>query len=32
LPLEAGVYNVKLTAGGNSYTTKVVIENDPGIN
>ena len=32
LPLEAGTYNVKLSVNGKDYTTKVVIENDPGIN
>ncbi|HKS08682.1 MAG TPA: hypothetical protein VJS13_03985 [Pyrinomonadaceae bacterium] len=30
LPLEAGTYNLKLTVNGKDYTTKVVIENDPG--
>lgn len=32
LPLEAGTYNLKLTVGGKDYMTKVVLENDPGIN
>jgi hypothetical protein len=32
LPLEAGTYVVKMSVGGKDYTTKVVIENDPGIN
>jgi photosystem II stability/assembly factor-like uncharacterized protein len=32
LPLETGTYNVKLSVGGKDYTTKAVIENDPGIN
>jgi uncharacterized membrane protein YgcG len=32
VPLEAGVYNLKLSVGGKDYATKVVIENDPGIN
>jgi photosystem II stability/assembly factor-like uncharacterized protein len=32
LPLEAGTYNLKLTIGGKDYTTKVVIEPDPGMN
>ena len=31
LPLEAGTYNVKLSVGGKDYTTKVVVENDPGL-
>ena len=31
LPLEAGTYNLKLTVGGKDYTTKVVIEPDPGL-
>jgi hypothetical protein len=31
LPLEAGTYNVKLSIGGKDYTTKVVIETDPGL-
>jgi hypothetical protein len=31
VPLEAGTYNLKLTVGGKDYTTKVVIENDPGL-
>ena len=31
LPLEAGTYNVKLTVNGKDYTTKAVIENDPGM-
>jgi photosystem II stability/assembly factor-like uncharacterized protein len=31
LPLEAGTYNVKLTVNGKDYTTKVVVENDPGM-
>jgi photosystem II stability/assembly factor-like uncharacterized protein len=31
LPLEAGTYQVKLNVGGKDYTTKVVIENDPGM-
>lgn len=31
LPLEAGTYNLKLTIAGKDYTTKVVIENDPGL-
>ena len=30
LPLEAGTYNLKLTVGGKDYTTKIVVENDPG--
>ena len=30
-PLEAGTYQVKLTVNGKDYTTKAVIENDPGI-
>ena len=30
-PLEAGTYQVKLSVNGKDYTTKVVIENDPGI-
>ena len=29
--LEAGTYHVKLTVNGKDYTTKAVIENDPGI-
>ncbi len=32
LPLEAGTYNVTLTVNGKDYKTKVVIENDPGLN
>jgi photosystem II stability/assembly factor-like uncharacterized protein len=32
LPLEAGVYNLKLSVGGKDYTTKVIVENDPGLN
>jgi len=32
LPLEAGTYVVKLSVGGKDYTTRVIIENDPGIN
>ncbi|HET9478043.1 MAG TPA: hypothetical protein VFO72_01775, partial [Pyrinomonadaceae bacterium] len=32
LPLEAGTYNLKLTVNGKDYTTKVVLENDPGFN
>ena len=32
LPLEAGAYNLKLTVGGKDYTTKIVVENDPGLN
>jgi ligand-binding sensor domain-containing protein len=32
LPLEAGTYVLKLTVNGKDYTTKVVVENDPGIN
>jgi len=32
LPLEAGTYNLKLTVGGKDYTTKIVVENDPGLN
>jgi hypothetical protein len=32
LPLEAGTYQVKLTVSGKDYTTKAVIENDPGLN
>ena len=31
LPLEAGTYQVKLTVGGKTVTTKAVIENDPGM-
>ena len=31
LPLEAGTYNLKLTVGGKDYTTKIVVENDPGM-
>jgi photosystem II stability/assembly factor-like uncharacterized protein len=31
LPLEAGTYQVKLSVNGKDYTTKVVIENDPGM-
>jgi len=31
LPLEAGTYNLKLSVGGKDYTTKIVIENDPGL-
>jgi hypothetical protein len=31
LPLEAGTYNVKLTVNGKDYTTKAVIEPDPGL-
>ncbi len=31
LPLEAGTYILKLTVGGKDYTTKIVIENDPGL-
>jgi len=31
LPLEAGTYNLKLSVGGKDYTTKIVIENDPGM-
>jgi len=31
LPLEAGTYQVKLTVNGKDYTTRVVIENDPGM-
>ena len=31
LPLEAGTYQVKLTVGGRDYSTRVVIENDPGM-
>lgn len=31
LPLEAGTYNVRLTVNGKDYTTKAVIENDPGM-
>jgi hypothetical protein len=31
LPLEAGTYQVKLSVGGKDYTTKVVVENDPGM-
>ena len=30
-PLEAGTYQVKLSVNGKDYTTKAVIENDPGI-
>jgi photosystem II stability/assembly factor-like uncharacterized protein len=30
-PLEAGTYQVKLTVNGKDYTTKAVIENDPGM-
>ncbi len=30
LPLEAGTYNLKLTVGGKDYTTRIVVENDPG--
>ena len=32
LPLEAGTYNLKLTVNGKDYTTKVLIEDDPGFN
>jgi photosystem II stability/assembly factor-like uncharacterized protein len=32
LPLEAGTYNVTLTVNGKDYKTKVVVENDPGLN
>ena len=32
LPLDAGTYQVKLSVGGKDYTTKAVIENDPGMN
>ena len=32
LPLEAGTYNLKLTVGGKDYTSKIVVENDPGFN
>ncbi len=32
VPLEAGVYSLKLSIGGKDYTTKVVVENDPGAN
>ncbi|HEX5890144.1 MAG TPA: hypothetical protein VFY61_15655 [Pyrinomonadaceae bacterium] len=32
LPLEAGTYNLKLTVNGKDYTTKVVLEPDPGFN
>jgi photosystem II stability/assembly factor-like uncharacterized protein len=32
IPLEAGTYVVKLSVGGKDYTTKVVVENDPGMN
>ncbi|HJT68103.1 MAG TPA: hypothetical protein VJ749_16730 [Pyrinomonadaceae bacterium] len=31
LPLEVGTYNVRLTVNGKDYTTKAVIENDPGM-
>jgi hypothetical protein len=31
LPLEPGTYNVKLSVGGKDYTTKAVIEPDPGM-
>jgi hypothetical protein len=31
LPLEAGTYNLKLSVGGKDYTTKIVVENDPGM-
>lgn len=31
LPLEAGTYQVKLSVNGKDFTTKAVIENDPGI-
>ena len=31
LPLEAGTYNLKLSVGGKEYTTKIVLENDPGM-
>lgn len=31
LPLEAGIYNLKLSVGGKDYTTRAVIENDPGL-
>lgn len=31
LPLEAGTYLVKLAVGGKDYTTKVLLENDPGM-
>ena len=31
LPLEAGTYQVKLTVGGKTFTTKAIIENDPGM-
>ena len=32
LPLEAGAYNLKLTVNGKDYTTKVILEPDPGFN
>jgi photosystem II stability/assembly factor-like uncharacterized protein len=32
LPLEAGTYTLKLSVGGKDYTTKVVLEPDPGLN
>jgi hypothetical protein len=31
LPLEAGTYNLKLSVGGKEYATKIVVENDPGL-
>jgi len=30
-PLEVGTYQVKLSVNGKDYTTRAVIENDPGI-
>jgi hypothetical protein len=32
LPLEAGTYVVKVNVAGTDLTTKVVVENDPGLN
>ncbi|HSE26385.1 MAG TPA: hypothetical protein VLB68_32255 [Pyrinomonadaceae bacterium] len=32
LPLEAGTYVVKVSVAGTNLTTKVVVENDPGLN
>jgi hypothetical protein len=31
LPLEAGTYNLTLSVGGKDYKTKIVVENDPGM-